>query len=158
MEIRKIKKIDREWARKLLEEHWGSPTIVSKGKLHRVDFLPGFVALENGEPQGLLTYHIENSECELVSLNALKSGHGIGTKLVESVRKTALETSCNRLWLITTNDNSPALTFYQKHGFEIVAIHRGAIEASRKLKPEIPIIGHGGIPIQDEIEMEKVLP
>ena len=88
----------------------------------------------------------------------MKSGHDIGTKLVESVRKTTLETNCKRLWLITTNDNLSALTFYQKHGFEIVAIHRGAIEAARKLKPEIPIIGHGGIPIQDEIEMEKVLP
>jgi hypothetical protein len=39
----------------------------------------------------------------------------------------------------------------------LVAIHRNAIEISRKLKPSIPIIGKHGIPIKHEIEFEMNL-
>jgi hypothetical protein len=31
------------------------------------------------------------------------------------------------------------------------------VEQSRKLKPEIPLIGNDGIPIRDEIELEMKL-
>ena len=50
-----------------------------------------------------------------------------------------------------------ALGFYQKRGFRLVAVHPGAVNESRKLKPEIPLIGNDGIPIRDEIELEIVL-
>jgi ribosomal protein S18 acetylase RimI-like enzyme len=73
------------------------------------------------------------------------------------VKKSATLKGCRRLWLITTNDNTDALRFYQKHGFMLVAVHRNAIEESRKLKPEIPLIGNNNIPIRDEIELEMML-
>jgi hypothetical protein len=50
-----------------------------------------------------------------------------------------------------------AIRFYQLRGFSLIAIHRNAIEESRKLKPEIPLIGIDGIPIKDEIEMEFIV-
>ncbi len=50
-----------------------------------------------------------------------------------------------------------ALRFYQKRGFVLVAIHRDALDISRKLKPEIPLIGNDGIPLRDEIELEMIL-
>ncbi len=59
--------------------------------------------------------------------------------------------------MITTNDNTPAIRFYQKRGFSLVAVHRNAIAESRKLKPEIPLAGVDGIPIRDEIELELLL-
>jgi hypothetical protein len=37
----------------------------------------------------------------------------------------------------------------------ISTIHRFAVEKARKVKPEIPLIGNDGIPIRDEIELEK---
>jgi hypothetical protein len=50
-----------------------------------------------------------------------------------------------------------ALRFYQKRGFVLVAIHRDALDISRKLKPEISLIGNDGIPLRDEIELEMML-
>jgi hypothetical protein len=50
-----------------------------------------------------------------------------------------------------------ALRFYQKRGFVLVAVHRNALEQSRKLKPEIPLIGDDEIPLRDEIELEMML-
>jgi hypothetical protein len=49
------------------------------------------------------------------------------------------------------------MTFYQKAGFRIVAVHRDAVALARRIKPEIPIMGENGIPIRDEIELELML-
>lgn len=147
----------REWARLLLEEHWGSCVSVSRGKKYRADLLPGFVAAIDDEPLGLVTYHISEKQCEIATLNSLREGVGIGTKLIEAAREAAVQAGCSRLWLITTNDNMAAVRFYQKLGFEIAIFHRNAMEQSRKLKPEIPLVGLDGIPIRDEIELEMRL-
>jgi RimJ/RimL family protein N-acetyltransferase len=69
----------------------------------------------------------------------------------------AEQAACQRIWLITTNDNMPALRFYQKRGFRLVAVHQNALDYSRTLKPEIPLIGLEGIPLRDEIELEIIL-
>jgi len=39
----------------------------------------------------------------------------------------------------------------------LVAVHRNALDVSRKLKPEIPLMGDDGIPLRDEIELEMML-
>jgi len=46
---------------------------------------------------------------------------------------------------------------YQQRGFVLAAIHRNALEQSRKLKPEIPLVGSDGISLRDEIELEMML-
>ena len=61
---------------------------------------------------------------------------------------------CRRIFLITTNDNLNALGFYQKRGFELAALYRGAIHESRKIKPSISLMGMNHIPLRDEIELE----
>ncbi len=58
---------------------------------------------------------------------------------------------------MTTNDNTPALRFYQRRDFDLVSIHRNAVKEARKLKPEIPDVGMDGINIRHEIEMEYLL-
>lgn len=147
----------RRWAAAILIEHWGSTSIVTRGRIHKADRLPGFVALWNGEPAGLLTYRIEGTECEIVSLNSLREGLGIGSALLQAVEKAARKANCTRLWLITTNDNLPAIGFYQRRNFAIAAVYPNALAESRRLKPEIPLIGRDGIPLRDEIELEKPL-
>jgi Acetyltransferase (GNAT) family. len=93
----------------------------------------------------------------VVSLDSLAEGRGIGSALLKSVEEVAREKKSNRIWLITTNDNLHALRFYQRRGYVLVAVHRNAIERSRQFKPQIPIIGKDGIPLRDEIELEKKL-
>ncbi len=157
IEIRRVEADDREWMLRILQEQWGSSSIVTRGRIHDAGNLPGFVALLDGEPQGLLTFCLAEGECEIITLNSLKEGRGIGTKLLKAAREYALQAGSTRLWLVTTNDNLRALRFYQKRGFELVALRCRAIEQSRKLKPEIPALGLDGIPIRDEIELELPL-
>lgn len=147
----------KAWVTDCLRKHWSEPMVVSRGKVHQADELPGFIALWNGKPSGLVTYSISENQCEIVTLNSEVEEKGIGTALIEAVKATARAAECNRLWVITTNDNIEAIRFYQKRGFELAVVHRNAIEHSRKLKQSIPLIGNHGIPIRDEVEFEIIL-
>ena len=155
--LQPLEEKDRRWAADFIREQWGAAVVVSRGRVHRPDSLPGFLAWQEGRPVGLVTYHIEGEDCELVSLNSLIEGQGLGAALVRAVEDAARAAGCRRLWLITTNDNTPALRWYQRRGFRLAALHPGAIEHSRKIKPEIPLTGLDGIPIRDEIELEILI-
>lgn len=144
----------RAWAERLLSERWGSSRTVSRGVLHEAVRLPGFVALRGDTPLGLATYRLDGSSCEVVTLDAVEVGRGIGTALLQRVEALARAERCTRIWLVTTNDNLEALRFYQRRGFRLVRVHRGALDASRRLKPEIPEMGQHGIPLRDELELE----
>lgn len=156
-QIRPLNETDCAWATRLLEDRWGSAKIITRGKIHQADSLPGFIAIQQGKAAGLITYRIDRDECEIISLDSLEKRIGIGSALVNAVGSVAIAARCKRLWLITTNDNLAAVRFYQKRGFVIAAIHCNSIEQSRKLKPEIPRLGIDGIPIRDEIELELPL-
>ena len=133
-EIKKIKEEDRSWVKQFINDHWGSNMVVIHEKKYIVDNLRGFIALDST---------IENM--------------GIGTRLLENVKDIAVKNKCCRLCLITANDNTDALRFYQMRGFIIKNIYIKEIEISRKIKPEIPIYGINSIPIRDEIELEMKL-
>lgn len=106
---------------------------------------------------GFITYNIVEKSCEIVTINSYRERIGVGSALIEAVKQAALSEGCKRLWLITTNDNLHALRFYQKRGFELVAVYRNALAEARKLKPEIPLTGMDDIPLRDEIELELPL-
>ena len=154
IEIRSVNTTDKDWIKSLVKSRQGSERVVSRGKVYNPSELLGFVAVIDGKNVGLITFSIVNNECEIVTLDSLEEGKGVGTSLIEKVMKLAKEKSCYRIWLITTNDNSKALRFYQKRGFILKALYSNALSQSRKLKPEIPQMGNDGIPLRDEIELE----
>jgi GNAT superfamily N-acetyltransferase len=117
----------------------------------------GIVVDVEGHWDGLITFKVSNNECEVISLDGLKAGQGIGTKLLRTVVEEARKRYCRRVFLLTTNDNLYALGFYQRRDFELVAVRRGAVHETRKLKPAILIIGQNHIPLRDEIELEMLL-
>lgn len=155
--IKEINCNNRETANKFLKDHWFSTNIISKGRIIDGTILDGFIAYYNNEIIGLITYTINNNECEIFSLDSLKENNGIGTLLLKKVINLAKEENCFRILLITTNDNIHALSFYQKRGFSFSNIYVNSMSISRTLKPEIPQIGYNDIPIRDELELEMKL-
>ena len=143
--------------RKFWKENWGDEFVVAHGVIYHPDTLDGFVAFDGDEWIGEVTYTFSDAECEIVSLDSLYEGKGIGTKLMNAVVDEAKKRNCKRVFLITTNDNLHALGFYQKRGFELVAVRRSAVNESRKIKPGIPLMGMNNIPLRDEIELEMNL-
>jgi GNAT superfamily N-acetyltransferase len=156
-EIRRVEAHERPLVAAFLEAHWGSVQIISRGRIHEADTLPAFIAIWDEQLVGLVTYHIEDGVCEIISLDSLMVRIGVGSALIEAVIQDAAQAGCQRVWLITTNDNLSALGFYQRRGFRLVAVYQGAVDTGREFKPNIPLIGMDNIPIHDEIELEMWL-
>jgi ribosomal protein S18 acetylase RimI-like enzyme len=152
--VRALTDEDRAWIAGTATELWGSPVVVTHGEVLEPATLAGFVAEDQGDPVGLLTYRADGGSCEVVTIDALRPRRGIGTALMRAV----LALGHRRVWLITTNDNLPAQRFYERLGFRLVAVREGELERSRELKPEIPLVGVDGVPIRDELEYELVRP
>ncbi len=144
----------REAVNRILKEEWNCPPSISRGKSLDTTILPGFVSVAGENINGVITYHIDGDECEVVTLNSLEENKGIGTELINAVLSIAKKHKCSRVWLITTNDDINAIRFYQKKGFDLVAAHINAMDLSRKMKPSIPMIGMDGIAIKHELEFE----
>jgi len=157
MIIRESNPEDLEWILEAIKKEWGSTIIITRGKIYEISKLPCLIAIFKNRRSGILAYKIDNKECEIISLNALIQGKGIGTSLLKAVEKIARDRKCEKLVVITTNDNIDALRFYQTRGFRIRAIHVNKIKEYREIKPEIPLKGFHDIEIRDEIELEKKL-
>lgn len=136
----------------------GADVVARLGRLEDAATASKLIAEDDGTLVGVLSYLIDGEDCEVLTLHAAQPLRGIGTALLEAVETAALVSGCRRLWLITTNDNTDGLRFYQRRGFRIVRVDAGAVDRSRaSLKPSIPFVGDHGIPIRDEIVLEKTV-
>jgi N-acetylglutamate synthase-like GNAT family acetyltransferase len=156
--VRPLNERDRGWVLEMVRGWGGTDYLVSRGRVIYAADLPGLCAVDGKDmPLGVAAYEVSERECQLVILEALTRFTGIGTALVDAVKRAALAAECRRLWLVTTNDNLDALRFYQRRGFELVAVHRDLRETAQRLKPSIPLVGEYGITLRDEIELEMRL-
>ncbi|MEV4174848.1 GNAT family N-acetyltransferase [Nonomuraea sp. NPDC049709] len=156
--VRSIRPDDLSVVTRVISGSWGGTTLMVLGCGELVDTtkLPGFVAEVDGEVAGVVTYIEDEGAVEVASLDAVLPGRGVGRALLDAVRAAAAERGAARLWLVTTNDNTHALRFYQRYGFDLVALRRNAMDRVRELKPGIPAEA-GGIPIRHELELELLL-
>ena len=157
MNTRALQAEDRSWAERAVAGHNVSPRVVSRGVLHDTRTLPGLIAESDGVPIGLLHYRVVEEQFEVVVLAAIRRREGVGGRLLRAAESLARSQDCRRCWLITTNDNATALSFYRAMGWRQVAVHRGALCESRRIKPEIPEFAADATPIEDEIEFERLL-
>ncbi|KHD85508.1 GNAT family N-acetyltransferase [Heyndrickxia ginsengihumi] len=154
--ICKVSELAKHKISAFFEKHWGSPEMVISSGIYHCNELDGFVYLnENQDIIGLITYVIRNNECEIISLDSIVEGNGIGSKLLQQVENIAKYNGCRLIKLITTNDNLHALKFYQKRGYRLIKVLQHAVDRARKLKPSIPLIGNDGIPLRDELVLQK---
>ena len=126
--VRDLQPDDQPWMHDFLLAYNHSLRVVSRGTLHYVLQLPGLIATYNEIPSALLTYHVADLEFEVVTLHAAVQRQGLCARLLAVGRDRARGLGCRRLWLITTNDNEPAIRFYQRQGMTLVAIHHNALD------------------------------
>ncbi|MBA4494881.1 GNAT family N-acetyltransferase [Paenactinomyces guangxiensis] len=149
-------KSDWVWLEKLWQKEWGGTTMVTRGTIYHLRDLNVLIAREGEKPVGAITYHLNSEDAEIISLNALVEQRGIGGALLRSAEKEVQNAGRKRIWVITTNDNLDSLRFYQRRGYRMAALYPGTVDEARKDKPSIPLVGKFGIPLHDEIELEKV--
>ena len=155
--IHSITKKNQQQVLQFFQEHWGSSQMIISSGIYDCEQLDGFIYEENEVILGLLTYVFHGQSLEVISLDSVKEGRGIGSKLMNEVEWLAKQKDIAEITLITTNDNLNALKFYQKRGYRIVQIIPNAVAKARKIKPSIPMLGNDDIPLHDELQLAKVL-
>lgn len=154
MECERISSLNRNLVNEFIKQHWHTTTMIIRGKEIDLAKTDGFYFREGKDIIGLITYIVYDNILEITSLDSLHENQGIGSKLVEVVIQEAEDRKFQKIVLITTNDNINAIRFYQKRGFDMVRLYHNALDISRKMKPEIPLIGENSIPLRHEIEFE----
>jgi GNAT superfamily N-acetyltransferase len=155
--IREAMASDRDAILAVLRERWGGETMVIRGEVLRPADHPAFIAVDCGRLVGVATYAPHADTYEVLSLDSLSPGRGIGAALLQEVERAARVAGCALVTLVTTNDNLDALRFYQRRGYRITSIDPGAVDRTRRLKPTISRFGNHDIPIRDEITLTKEL-
>jgi ribosomal protein S18 acetylase RimI-like enzyme len=129
--------------------------MASRGRVYDAAALDGFIAEDDGDWIGYATFEVMGEAMEIAVLESRGLGSGAGSALLAACVDVARSRGLRRLWLITTNDNTDALRFYQRRGFVLVALHRDAVSRARdELKPDIPVVGRHDITLRDEVEVE----
>jgi GNAT superfamily N-acetyltransferase len=146
---------DAAYVRRSLWDLMGGAQVAGHGELIDATVLPTLIAWIADEPVGHLTYRPDRrGGWEVVTLGASRPGRGVGGALMDTVLASARRAGVPRVWLVTTNDNTHALRFYQRRGFDLVRLDRDAVTRSRRLlKPAIPTHADG-IAIRHELELE----
>lgn len=146
---------ERSAVNTFLEAH-GTAVVARRDELLDARRVPALIARRDGEIVGVLSYLLRDRELEILVLWTTDRHMGVGTALLAAVEGIALESGVERTWLVTTNDNVDALRFYQRRGFRLESVDPGAVDRSRAtLKPAIPAIGDYGIPLRDELTLER---
>jgi hypothetical protein len=144
--VRALSPSDLPWAERLLDDCLGGRLQARLDELIDVLSFPGLVAEDDESRRGLLTYRDDSTSVEIASI--CSELPGAGRALIDAL-KSRFPTM--PIWLVTTNDNLRALRTYQRQGFALTELHRGAVTRARNLKPDIPLIGENKIPIRDEL-------
>ncbi len=68
-----------------MEQNWLSSYMVVRGEVIFPANLPGFACADESTFLGLLTYRIQDSICEIISLDSMRERKGIAKALIQAV-------------------------------------------------------------------------
>jgi ribosomal protein S18 acetylase RimI-like enzyme len=154
--VREAADSERAAALELFRRGFGRSGIVAFGELMDVDAAPTLVAEMNGELGGALAYRLVDGALHIFALatDPMWQRSGVGGYLLAEAELMARRLRIPRVIVSMTNDNLPALYFYQRRGYHVAEwIPNGAADHARS--PGLR--GFGGIPIRDEVRLEKII-
>lgn len=151
--VREATDADRPSVRQLMAQDFGRTKIVAFGELMDIDAMPALVAIMHTDPSGALAYRLLGDALHIVALatDPMWQRSGVGGHLLAEAELLARRLTLSRLVVATTNDNLPALYFYQRHGYRLTALVPNSV--AEHTHQHVP--GFAGIPVRDEIRLEK---
>jgi ribosomal protein S18 acetylase RimI-like enzyme len=151
--VREATDSDRTAARALFHRDFGRTKIVAFGEVMDVDQVPALVAIMRDEPSGALAYRLLGDALHIVALatDPMWQRSGVGGHLVAEAELLARRLKLTRVLVSTTNDNLPALYFYQRRGYRLTDLVPDSVIKHTKQEQA----GFAGVPVRDEIRLEK---
>jgi ribosomal protein S18 acetylase RimI-like enzyme len=153
--VREATDTDRAAARELFTRDFGRTKIVAYGEVMDIDQMPALVAVRYQDPSGALAYRLHGDALHIVALatDPMWQRSGVGGHLVAEAELIARRLNLRRLVVSTTNDNLPALYFYQRRGYRMTDF----VPNSIIMHTGQEVAGFAGIPVRDEVRLEKTL-
>jgi len=138
---------------------WDETVVDCFDRQYDVMACPAFVACDGEDVVGAAVFAVEEawSALVLVMLNVLPGfqGRGGGRSLLDALRHEASRRGLDRILVVTTNDDLPALALYQRYGFRIAEIVVGRVATDHAAGRDGQVLaGFAGIPVRDEIRLE----
>ena len=152
--VREATDADRGSAQELFSRDFGRTKIVAFGELMDIDQLPVLVAMTaSPDPAGALAYRLLGDALHLVALatDPMWQRSGVGGHLVAEAELLARCLQLKRIVIATTNDNLPALYFYQRRGYRLTDLVVDSVVEHTGQEVD----GFAGIPVRDEVRLEK---
>ncbi|MEM3700427.1 MAG: N-acetyltransferase [Candidatus Bathyarchaeia archaeon] len=146
-------KEEKNKIRQFVERFWQEQEQLTFDKKFLVAELPAYVAKVKGQTVGFVAFAEIEDAVLIVALGVLPQYQNlnIGKSLVEKVEEEAKRLCKKKLLVSTSNDDLPALAFYQSIGFQIYEIKQNVIAE----KHGMVLKGIGGLPIRDELRLQK---
>jgi ribosomal protein S18 acetylase RimI-like enzyme len=141
---------------KLVQRFWGEQQQLTYNRTLTITQLPAYIAKQkNNKIIGFVSYTQTKNATLIAALGILPQyqNAGIGKQLIKKVEAEAKHLHKKKLLVSTSNDDLPALALYQKLGFQITQVKPNTIAQ----KHGKTIKGINGIPVRDEIRLQKTL-
>jgi ribosomal protein S18 acetylase RimI-like enzyme len=146
---------DRSAVRKFVRRFWGEEEQLTFDRKFTVAELPAIVAKVQDAVIGFISFSLTSDVLLVVALGVLPRYQccGIGSRLIKKVEDEARKLGKIKMLVSTSNDDMPALGFYQSLGFQIYQVKPNAIaEKHAKI-----LRGIDGLPVRDELRLQKKL-
>jgi GNAT superfamily N-acetyltransferase len=154
--VRDAAPADRERALEIFHREFRGRQLIADGVPVAVEDADLLVAETEGGIMGALAWRRRDGGLHIVALatDPMWQRAGVGGYLVAEAEALARRLGAPRIFATMTNDNIPALYFYQRRGYRLLAVMSGAVAAHPQNRD---LTGFGGIPIRDEIQLSKEL-
>jgi GNAT superfamily N-acetyltransferase len=152
--VREASEDDRRLAFELFRREFGSRPLVADGHPVTLDGIGLLVAETEGGVTGALAWRAAARGLHILAMatDPMWQRSGVGGQLLAEAEQLARQQSHARVIVTLTNDNIPALYFYQRRGYQLSLVLAGAVAAHLR---DSPPAGFAGIPIRDEIQLVK---
>jgi ribosomal protein S18 acetylase RimI-like enzyme len=154
--VREASPTDRARALEIFDREFGDRQLVAEGQPVSVENSELLVGETEEGVAGALAWRRTNGGLHIIALatDPLWQRSGLGGNLLAEVEILARRSMLPRVLVTITNDNIPALYFYQRRGYRVTAVLPGAVAAHERNRNRV---GFAGIEIRDEIQLTKDL-
>jgi ribosomal protein S18 acetylase RimI-like enzyme len=146
---------EREKIREFVKQFWGEEEQLTFDRKFIVAELPAYLAKSRNNVIGFVSFAESRDTIIIVALGILPQYQNaeVGKSLIRKVEADAKRLRKDKLLVSTSNDDLPALAFYQSLGFQLYEVKPNVIAE----KHGSVLKGTGGLPVRDELRLKKTL-
>jgi ribosomal protein S18 acetylase RimI-like enzyme len=146
---------ERQAIQKFVKRFWGEDEQLTFDRKFIVTRLPAYIAKADSNIIGFISFAEIDDAMIIVALGILPEyqNAGVGRGLIREIEQESKKLRKRKLMVSTSNDDLPALAFYQSNGFQIYEVKPNIVAE----KHGMILKGIGDLPIRDELRLQKPL-